>query len=446
VTLLGFEDANVRSVVLGSMLLGAGAGVLGSFTLLRKRALLGDALAHAALPGVCLAFLVTQTKHPLVLLVGAAITGGLGIAAVNTIVRRSRIKEDAALALTLSVFFGFGIVLLTRIQKSGAAAQAGLDKFLFGQAASLVQADVWLLGGVTVVLLAGVFLAFKEFKLLTFDSAFAASLGWPIGRLDFFLSTLIVLSVTVGLQLVGVVLMAAMLITPAAAARFWTDRLPRMLAIAALIGALSGALGAFISMLAPRMPTGPWAVIAATFAFAVSLFAAPRRGVIARGIRHWRTRRRTAEENVLKTLYHLGERDGDWTRAHTADDLARRRHMGLGAAQRTLGRLDRSGWAVRGSAGWSFTGPGLDRARRMVRLHRLWEVYLSERLNLAADHVHEDAEHIEHVLTPELEAELEAILARPEYDPHRQPIPYDPAPGEMPPEGPVPSRAAERGR
>jgi manganese/zinc/iron transport system permease protein len=182
VTLLGFEDANVRSVVLGSMLLGAGAGVLGSFTLLRKRALLGDALAHAALPGVCLAFLVTQTKHPLVLLVGAAITGGLGIAAVNTIVRRSRIKEDAALALTLSVFFGFGIVLLTRIQKSGAAAQAGLDKFLFGQAASLVQADVWLLGGVTVVLLAGVFLAFKEFKLLTFDSAFAASLGWPIGR------------------------------------------------------------------------------------------------------------------------------------------------------------------------------------------------------------------------------------------------------------------------
>jgi manganese/zinc/iron transport system permease protein len=443
VSLFGLEDANVRAVVLGSMLLGAGAGVLGSFTFLRKRALLGDALAHAALPGVCLAFLVTQSKHPLVLLVGAALTGGLGVAAVNAIVRHSRIKEDAALALTLSVFFGAGIVLLTRIQKTGAAAQAGLDKFLFGQAASLVHADLWLLGGVTVVLLAGVLLAFKEFKLLTFDAAFAASLGWPVGRLELMLGTLIVLSVTVGLQLVGVVLMAAMLITPAAAARFWTDRLPRMLWIAAVVGALSGALGAYISMLAPRMPTGPWAVIAATIGFAVSLLAAPRRGVVARLVRHWRMRRRTAEENALKTLYQLGERDEDFLRARQAGDLARRRHISPRAAERTLAVLRRSGWIARSGDGWALTGPGLDRARRIVRLHRLWEVYLAERLNLAADHVHEDAEHIEHVLTPELEAELEAILARPEYEPHRQPIPYDPPPGATPPEDPGARAAGE---
>ena len=433
-SLFGLEDANVRAVVLGSMLLGAGAGVLGCFTLLRKRALLGDALAHAALPGVCLAFLFTQSKHPLVLLAGAALTGGLGVWAVNAIVRHSRIKEDSALALTLSVFFGAGIVLLTRIQKSGAAAQAGLDRFLFGQAASLVQADVWLLGGVTVLLLAGVTLAFKEFKLLTFDAPFAASLGWPVGRLELLLGALIVLSVTVGLQLVGVVLMAAMLITPAAAARFWTDRLPRMLGIAAVIGALSGALGAYVSMLAPRMPTGPWAVIAATFGFTVSLLVAPRRGLVARFARHWDTRRRTAEENALKTFYKLGEGDEDWRRPHGAEELARRRHLTPRAAERTLARLERSGWIARADGGWSLTGPGLDRARRMVRLHRLWEVYLAERLNLAADHVHEDAEHIEHVLTPELEAELEAILARPEYDPHRRPIPYDPAPGAAGPE------------
>jgi manganese/zinc/iron transport system permease protein len=291
-----------------------------------------------------------------------------------------------------------------------------------------VQADVWLLGGITVLLLSGVTLAFKEFKLLTFDAAFAASLGWPVGRLELLLGALIVLSVTVGLQLVGVVLMAAMLITPAAAARFWTDRLPRMLWIAAAVGALSGALGAYVSMLAPRMPTGPWAVIAATFGFTVSMLFAPRRGIVARLARHQDTRRRTAEENALKTIYMLGEGDEDWRRPRDAGALARRRRLPLRAAERTLAGLARSGWVERAGDGWSLTGPGLDRARRMVRLHRLWEVYLAERLNLAADHVHEDAEHIEHVLTPELEAELEAILARPEYDPHRRPIPYDPAP------------------
>lgn len=418
-------DPSVRAVILGSMLLGAGAGVIGCFAFLRKRALLGDALAHATLPGVCLAFLVTGSKHPLALLAGAMVTGALGVSSVNAIVRHSRIKEDAALALTLSVFFGFGIVLLTRIQKSGAAAQAGLDKFLFGQAASIVPADVWLLGGVTTVLLACVLIAFKEFKLVAFDPQYAATLGWPMGFLELLLSGLTVVAVVVGLQLVGVVLMAAMLVTPAAAARYWTDRLPRMVAIAAVVGAVAGALGTLISTIAPRMPTGPWTVVAATGVFFVSMVFAPRRGVAGRLMRQWRLRRRTEEENVLKTLYQLGEAGGDWETPRPAADVAARRGMGEPAVARALAGLARSGWVARANGSATLTGPGLDRARRVVRLHRLWEVYLTERLNLAADHVHDDAEHIEHFLTPELEAELEAVLARPTYDPHRRPIPYD---------------------
>lgn len=421
-----FADANVRAVAIGSMLLGTAAGVLGCFTYLRKRALLGDALAHATLPGVCLAFLVTGTKHPLVLLAGAIATGAAGMASVNAITRHTRIREDAALALTLSVFFGAGIVLLTRIQKSGAAAQAGLDRFLFGQAASLVQADVWLLGGVTVVLLAAVALAFKEFRLLAFDNSFAATLGWPVGALEVLLSALIVVSVTVGLQLVGVVLMAALLVTPAAAARYWTDRLPRMIGIAAAIGALSGLAGAMVSLVAPRMPTGPWTVMAATFAFAVSLLAAPRRGMVARALRRLRLRRRTADENVLKTLYHLGESGGDFAAGRTGAALAARRPMPERDLDATLARLARAGWVRREDGSYTLTPAGRDRARRVVRLHRLWEVYLTERLHLAADHVHEDAENIEHILTPELERELEAALARPAFDPHRRTIPYDP--------------------
>lgn len=427
-------DPNLRAVAAGSMLLGTGAGVLGCFTYLRRRALLGDALAHATLPGVCLAFLATGTKHPLVLLAGAIVTGALGMASVNAITRHTRIREDAALALTLSVFFGAGIVLLTRIQRTGAAAQAGLDRFLFGQAASLVPADVWLLGGVTMVLIAAVALAFKEFRLLAFDGTFAATLGWPVGVLELLLSALIVVSVTVGLQLVGVVLMAALLVTPAAAARYWTDRLTRMLVIAAAIGAFAGLAGALVSLIAPRMPTGPWTVMAATFAFFVSLLAAPRRGMIARGVRRARMRRRTADENVLKTLYHLAEPAGDFGAARPAAALAARRPMPAGEREDALRRLAQAGWVKRAGGDIRLTPAGRDRARRVVRLHRLWEVYLTERLHLAADHVHEDAENIEHILTPELEKELEALLARPALDPHRQPIPYDP-PGPPRPAG-----------
>ncbi len=425
VTLL--SDPNFLWVLFGAMLLGTGAGALGCFAFLRRRALLGDALAHATLPGVCLAFLATGSKHPLVLLLGAGITGWLGMSSVNLVVRHSRIKEDAALALTLSVFFGAGIVLLTRIQKTGLAAQAGLDKFLFGQAASLVSSDVWLLGGVTVVLLASLAFAFKEFKLVAFDPSFAATLGWRVDGIELALGLLTVLSVTVGLQLVGVVLMAAMLVTPAAAARYWTDRLPVMVLIAAAIGAVSGMVGAMVSVMAPRMPTGPWIVVAATFGFAISLFAAPRRGLIGRFMRHWQTRRRTADENLLKTFYKIGEVHGDWSRALGAPDLAQRRHVSVRDVTGTLRKLKGAGWIESAPAGWKLTVAGLDRARRVVRLHRLWEVYLTEHLHLAADHVHEDAEHIEHILTPELEAELERALARPAYDPHRQRIPYDTA-------------------
>ncbi len=421
-------DANVRAVLLGSLLLGAGAGAIGTFALLRRQALLGDALAHATLPGVCLAFLATGSKHPLVLLAGASVTGWLGTRSVRAITQYTRIREDSALALVLSVFFGAGIVLLTRIQRTGAAAQAGLDKFLFGQAASLVQSDVWVLTGVTLALLAAVVIAFKEFQLLSFDESFARALGWPVGFLEGLLATLITLTVTVGLQLVGVVLMAALLVTPGAAARFWTDRLPRMLLLAALFGAAAGVMGASVSLLAPRMPTGPWTVVAISGIFAVSLLGAPRRGVLARAWRRRRLRTRTTEENALASLWRFGEAAQDWTLAHPAERLARERSLTPAVAERTLKALRRQGWVQPAGSGWRLSAPGRARAEHIVRLHRLWELYLSERLHLPADHVHEEAETMEHVLTPELAAALEATLARPALDPHGRPIPAAEAP------------------
>ncbi len=419
------HDLNVRIVVIGTVLLGIGSAAIGCFALLRKRALMGDAVAHAALPGVALAFMAAGTKNTFVLLLGAAIAGWISMIVMDYIVRKSRIHEDTAIGLVLSVFFGLGILLMTHIQASGAADQSGLDKFLFGQAASLLQEDVYVFGGVSVLLVATIGLFYKEFKLLSFDSDFATVLGFPVRGLEILLTTLIVFAVVVGIQAVGVVLMAAMLITPAAAARYWTERLPVMIVLSSLFGAISGVAGAFVSYIAPRMPTGPWIVTAITAIFLISLLFAPRRGAVARIYRHWRNRRRTLAENVLKAMHHLGEVDGHPFHPRSIGDIQSRRHLSDAILRRALRGLVRQGYLQQaGSNSWRLTPEGSRQGERTTRLHRLWEVYLTDYVQIASDHVHDDAESIEHVLTPELEEELTRILNRPQSDPHKRAIPY----------------------
>lgn len=273
-------DYTLRNVALGSALLGVVSGVLGCFAVLRRQGLLGDTLSHAALPGVCLAFLLSGSKAPLVLLLGAGLSGWIGTLILLLIVRETRLGEDAALGIVLSTFFGFGIVLLTLIAKRNDADQAGLDRYLFGQAAALVERDVLTfaaLGGTALVL---VVLLFKEFKLLTFDPDFAGSLGFNVDRLSALLTTLIVVAVVIGLQTVGVVLMAALLIGPAAAARQWTNRLGVMIALAAFVGAASGVIGALLSFTQEGLPTGPTIVLVLTGFVALSLAFAPARGLV----------------------------------------------------------------------------------------------------------------------------------------------------------------------
>jgi manganese/zinc/iron transport system permease protein len=245
-----FGDYTLRLVAVGSAVLGATSGALGSFAYLRRQSLLGDAVSHAALPGIVLAFLIAGAKSPLVLMVGAGLAGWIGTLAVRLIVRRSRVPYDSALGIVLAVFFGIGLVLLTLVQKQSNAAQAGLESFLFGQAASLLKSDVVtmaVLGAMAVLVLIGVW---KEFKLLSFDPDFAASLGMPVPRLDGLLTLLLVVAIIIGLQTVGVVLMSAMIVAPAAAARQWSRRLAPMVLIAASIGVFSGVAGSLV--LAPR--------------------------------------------------------------------------------------------------------------------------------------------------------------------------------------------------
>ncbi|MEQ6916815.1 metal ABC transporter permease [Halomonas aquatica] len=309
------SDYTIQNVVAGAALLGLVSGVLGSFAVLRQQSLLGDTMSHAALPGVCLGFIIAGTRDIGSILLGALATGALAALVMLLLTRMSRLKTDAGLGITLSVFFAMGVVLLTHIQGMNNASQGGLDAFLFGQAAATLRSDLWIMGGITAVALALVAALWKEFKLVSFDPEFATSLGMPVAWLEVLLTVMVALAVVVGLQMVGVVLMAAMIIAPAVAARQWSRRLEDMVLLAALIGVVSGIFGALLSALSRGLATGPLIILSVSSVVLVSMTLAPERGFLWEAFRRMRARHRLRHQQVLTTLYRLA--------AHHADPIYR---------------------------------------------------------------------------------------------------------------------------
>jgi len=421
---LSFSDPNVRLVVLGTMILGASSALVGAFAFLRKRALVGDAIAHAILPGVCLSFMISGSKNPFLLILGAFMSGWLGLLLIDAIQRTTKLKSDAAIGIILSVFFGLGILLLTGIQHNGNAAQAGLDKFLFGQAAAMSRLDIYVFAGIGLLLMIVILTFYKAFKLVSFNPDYAKVIGLPVKGLEILLSTLTVLAVAVGIQAVGVVLMAALLITPASGARFWTDKLGLMIFIATVFGAISAFLGSYVSYVAPSMPTGPWVVMFLSIITVASIWFAPKRGLSYRLKTQRANKRKILIENILKVFYHLGEKSEDFEKGRNIEQLMKSRGMREEEWNGGLKRLLRKNLVRRKADRWIITQQGLIEAQRIVRLHRLWEMYLNQRLKLEPDHVHNDAEAIEHIITPELEKQLEKELDHPIRDPHKSKIPY----------------------
>ncbi len=362
-----FFDYTLRTVALGSATLGIVSGALGAYAVLRKQSLLGDAISHAALPGIALAFLLTNSKAPLVLVLGAAASGWIGTLLFMSIIHHTRIKDDSALGLVLSVFFGFGLVLLTFIQKLPRATQAGLDKFLFGQAAALLERDVITMAVLGALVLLIMMIFWKEFKLLTFDPDFGSSLGFPMRWLDVILTTLLVMAIVLGLQTVGVVLMSAMVVAPAAAARQWTDRLGRMVGLSAFFGALAGVSGAVISSTTARLPTGPTIVLCISGIVLVSLTFAPNRGLVWNWVRHQRSRRRLRVEAVLCDLYELASQHTDRRHGHAAAVL-RTMSVSRGGIEGSLDELEDRGWVRQeGVDTWALTPSGLEQAERLIQ-------------------------------------------------------------------------------
>ncbi|RIX53050.1 metal ABC transporter permease [Paenibacillus nanensis] len=304
------SDPNMRWILLGCMLLGLSSGVIGSFSYLRKQSLVGDTLAHAALPGICIAFMLTGVKSIGVFLVGAGIAGMIATFGIGYLTRHSKLKQDAALGIILTTFFGLGIVLLTFIQHGDYGNQSGLDKFLFGQAAAMVGSDVVTMSLISILLVTICTLLFKQFKLISFDPGFARGIGYPVALLEQLLMLLMVIAVVAGIQAVGVVLISAMLIAPAVSARYWTNSLSAMIALSGLFGALSGALGTWISSSVSSMPTGPVTVLAATFFFIVSVLFGPKRGIVAKRFMSARVKKRFLLENELRAERMKGEAAG----------------------------------------------------------------------------------------------------------------------------------------
>jgi manganese/zinc/iron transport system permease protein len=363
-------DYTLRTVAMGAATLGIISGSLGSYAVLRKQSLLGDAMSHAALPGIVLAFLFTRSKAPLVLILGALIAGWVGTLLMMSIIRATRIKEDSALGLILSVFFGFGLMLLTFVQRLPDATQAGLDKFLFGQAAALLERDVITMAVLGTLALLTMILFWKEFKLLSFDPEYGTSLGYPMQALDVLMTTLLVVAVVIGLQAVGVVLMSAMIVAPAAAARQWTDRLGLMVGLAAAFGALAGVSGAVISSTTARLSTGPTIVLCAGVIVIILLLFAANRGLVWNWVRRRRNRRKLRVETVLSNLYALALQHGELDHGHSAAAL-RAMDLGRGGVTRTLHVLEGRGWVRRLNGDeWALTPAGLAEAEHISQTRR----------------------------------------------------------------------------
>jgi manganese/zinc/iron transport system permease protein len=432
-----FTDPVLQAPTIGCMLMCLASALIGVVVFLRKRALLGEALSHAAYPGVVLSVLVIalffptfQEAVPIAILIGASATAFLGLWAIDRLESRFQIKSDAALCLILSVFFGSGVLIASRMQSTHALWYKTVQIFLYGQAATLTDIHITLYAALAVAIILVLVILYRQIEMTVFDRSFAKSAGVQVPAVDALLFILLVLAIVIGIRSVGVVLMAGMLIAPAVTARQLTNRLSVMLVLAALFGALSGFLGNYLSIQIPQwgqaqgwdwkfsLPTGPIILLSASLMSIIALLFAPERGVVSRSWRIATFRMQCLAENLIKYFWKQGE-----GKAVSLQELDRWCPLGTYQLRFLLWNLKRQGWINKKAKGcFVLTHDGWIRGERIVRLHRLWEAYLVY-LGQGVEKVHRSAEEMEHILTPSLEKELTDLLQDPHRDPHDQPIP-----------------------
>jgi manganese/zinc/iron transport system permease protein len=415
------------------------AALVGVIAFLRKQSLVGEALSHASFPGVIIGVIIagnlsddnaTWLWLPAVTMVGAFVSAWLGLLSINFL-EKSRIRSDSALCFILSAFFGVGITLSSHVQFTHSTLYSQSLNYLYGQAATMVDVHILIYGLLSLAVIAMVVTFYKELQALIFDKEYARSLGIKVNLIRTLIFLLVALAIVIGIRSVGVVLMSAMLIAPAAAARQFTHRLSMMMVLAGLFGLLSGYLGVYLSVemtnsfaqFYPKeriaFPTGPMIVLVATAICLFALLFAPERGFFTRLIRRVLFRYQCTCENILKAMWRFGPET-----EHSLKEISRFQNVSEVYLKFIMMRLCHHGWVEKKSReNYKLTVDGIHRAAHIVRLHRLWELYLADYLGIGAERVHRSAEEMEHIITPEIERDLTELLKDPKYDPHHQPIP-----------------------
>lgn len=385
---------NATLVTIGAMLLGMAAGVGGTFLFLRKRALVSDAISHATLPGVGIAFMVMvllggEGRNLIGLLAGAAVSAGFGLLIVHWLTTRTRLAEDAAIGAVLSVFFGLGIVLLTMIQSMNIGRQAGLEGFLLGSTAGMLRIDAFIVAASAALTLALVLVLRRPLTLASFDPEYASATGQNVERTDLAMMGIVLAVTVVGLKIVGLILIVALLIIPPVTARFWTDRTDTVVIVSGMIGGVAAYVGAAISAAVPDMPTGPIIVLVGFTLFLVSLLFAPKRGVLAAYLNHRRFQQRV---HLRQGLLALAQGQPIYERL-------------------TLRLLQRSGWARTDGVP---TDEGRARAGKALLDETRWQLIRRDPSFEAAAALYDGLLPIERVLTPDQIVEIDKRIPAPQ--------------------------------
>jgi manganese/zinc/iron transport system permease protein len=399
----------IQTALLASCLLGLLCGIFGSFVVARRIALTGDMLAHAILPGIVVALILSPTKNPMIILACALTAGFFGSSLMNYLLHRTRLKPDAILALILSVFFALGIALISHFQTIGVQA------FLFGQIAAVNSADLKLLATISSAVLILLPITYRHIHLVSFDPAYARLIGLPVKMIDALFFLLLTLVIVAAMQAVGVILVTAFLITPVIAAKYFARTLGHIICISVVLAIAGSCIGVWVSTTRAALPSGPVITLVLTSLFLLAASIGPVRGRFPTFLLRRRERERILGEDVLKQLWH--HEQGRPTNPLTFPDIS----------TKTLNRLVKEDSISHENQAYVLTPAGRDQATQLVRVHRLWETYLTKHAAYKSDHVHEDAERSEHWIDPEHQRMLEEKLGHPESDPHGSPIPESPS-------------------
>ncbi len=423
-----FTNPIFSASMISSMLMCFGSSLISVIVFVKRRSLVGEALSHAAYPGIAISVLVCAPLFtskpflfPFVVLIGAFISAIIGMKLITFMERRLHVKSDSALSFVLSTFLGVGILIASRIQFTHPIWFGQVQMFLYGQSATMMSSHVVLYFILSSIIVFFVVFLFHTIKLISFDEVYSKVLGMKVKFVESIILILIVLAVVIGIRTVGVVLMAGMLIAPAATARMLSNKLSTMFCLSSIFGVLSGFLGNYLSVNLSiyimnrhagwkiSLPTGPMIVIVSVMFSILAMIFAKERGFLVRFYRMEKFRLKVVFENFLKDFYKIN--GGQSIKGIKINSIC------------IIFILHKFGFLYKKNKLYFLTEKGKSKARRVIRLHRVWELYLFECLQISADNVHCSAEEIEHIITRDMENELSKILNDPKVDPHNQEIP-----------------------